>query len=617
MVTELKEPYIDYPVTKPEGFQPFHESTIAPICYEIPLGSKVLDIGCNDGAFMELIRDKRECTVSGVDPAEGPVKVAQDKGLYVQVARGEHLPFPDASFDVVTLIETLSHLNDISLTLKEIKRVLKPGGFLLGSLPHKNMESYIWSDQRLHKRYFDESQLRDILEQQFPTLYLRVLTGAQFALVWAQSVMGKKPCEFLFKAGDADLSNWESEYKVDSQMRVWFGYTQLAGTTYYRMIGFAEKMDQMGLAEVAYERGTWVNMEEAARRWQQALSVRIICGSHCKEGFHYGNRIVMAQMEQLLRVADVSVWQIVGNRGVLAFLRCAKDLMKGPWYLASGKKKFIVTEIDDYILDIPGYNIASNPYQANSEMEWVAIEQIKLSDALICSTQFLLDKLKMLYPEMPIYLVPNSIDFKVWDNVKPHVDFPKKAKGKIRIGYTGCSNHRQDLEMLKEPLTAILKEFPEVQFLMTPQPEANREDLFLGWPDVPNIGVVTQWVTIDKYPDYLAGWDLDIGIAPLLDNNFNRAKSNLRWLEYSALKIPTIASKVYPFKNSIRDGEDGLICNSSQQWYDALKQLITDQSRRLELGQRAYARVKSDFNMDETAKHYAKILEAIRCNVQT
>jgi glycosyltransferase involved in cell wall biosynthesis len=91
----------------------------------------------------------------------------------------------------------------------------------------------------------------------------------------------------------------------------------------------------------------------------------------------------------------------------------------------------------------------------------------------------------------------------------------------------------------------------------------------------------------------------------------------LRWLEYSALKLPTVASKVYPFKNSIRDGEDGLICNSSQQWYDALKSLITDQSRRQTLGKQAYARVRKDFNMDETAKAYAAILEEIRCNDPT
>lgn len=617
MVAELAEKYTDYPSTKPEGFQPFHESTVAPILYEIEANAKILDIGCNDGAFMDLAQQKRGCIAYGIDPSVKLVEACQKKGLQAQVGCAEDLPFADASFDVVTILETLSHLKDLPKALKEIRRVLKPGGFLLGSLPHKNMESYIWADNRLHTRYFDEAQLRDVLEVEFQEVHLRILKGAQFALVWAQSVMGGQPAEMLFKAGGPETPAWEAEYKTDGKLRVWFGYTQLPGTIYYRMTGFAEKMDKAGLAEVAYERGKWEFMQEACQRWQHALTAKIFCGKHCEKGYHFGNRIVMNQMEQLLRVADVSVWQIVANRGVLSFLRCAKDLMNGPWYLASGKRRKIVTEIDDYLLDIPGYNIASNPYQANSESEWVATEQIKLSDALICSTQFLADKLMQAFPNKATFVVPNSIDFDVWDNVKPHVDFDKKKEGQLRIGYTGCSNHRGDLELVKEPLSAILKEFPHVQFIMTPQPEANRDDLFMGWPDVPNIGIVSKWVLIDEYPHFLAGWDLDIGIAPLLDNNFNRAKSNLRWLEYSALKVPTVASRVYPFKNSIKNQEDGFVCNSSQEWYDALKALIVDESRRRAVGQQAYARVKQDFNMDNTAKHYAEILEAIRCNVQT
>lgn len=608
----VAESYKTYPATKPEGFYPFHESTIGPIAYEIPLGSKVLDVGCNDGTFMELLRDKRDCHVAGIDPAEGPVAKAQEKGLYAQVGTCESIPFPDASFDVVTLIETLSHLEDVEKSLSEIKRVLKPGGILLGALPHKTLEAYLWNDKRLHRRNMDEVELRDHLEKIFPLVHLRILNGAQFALEYAHSIIADKPSEMLFKAGSTETPGWEAEYKTDEKLRVWLAYTQYAGTIYYRMTGFADKMDKLGLAEVAYERDTWPNMEKKAGRWQAALAVKQLCGDHCKDGFHYGNRIVINQLEQILRVADVSIWQIVNHRGVLAFLRCAKDLMNKQWYQATGKRKKIITEIDDYLFDIPGYNIAAAPYQANSEFEWVADEQLKLSDALICSTQFLADKLKMLYPDKPTYIVPNSLDFDLWDNVVPKADFQKKEPGQIRIGYSGCSNHRGDLEAIREPMSAILKEFPHVQFIMTPQPENKDGDLFMGWPDVPNIGIITQWATIDQYHHFLAGWDLDIGIAPLLDSNFNRAKSNLRWLEYSALKLPTVASKVYPFKNSIRNGEDGLICNSSQEWYDALKSLITDESRRKTLGQQAYARVKSDFNMDETAKYYAQILEAIR-----
>src|SRR6266850_2977649 len=66
---ELLEEYRQYPQTIEGGLEqnPYNESRIKPIFYEIPMGSKVLDIGCNNGEFMKLLKEKRECKVFGVD----------------------------------------------------------------------------------------------------------------------------------------------------------------------------------------------------------------------------------------------------------------------------------------------------------------------------------------------------------------------------------------------------------------------------------------------------------------------------------------------------------------------------------------------------------------------
>jgi len=595
---EWQAEYKNYPSVTPDGFASFHEARVAPIAYEIPYGSKVLDVGANDGEFMKLLKEKRDCEVYGIDPSEVAIAKAKEKGIEVILGDAEHLPFEDNTFDYVTLNEVLIHLVDPVAVLKEIRRVLKPEGSLLGSAPHSNLEKFIWDDNRKHHRYLDEPGLRDLLEPIFPFCFVRTLNAAQFAVSMAQSFLADKPAELLFKCGAADIDDWEKTGLSDTKPRVWFGYTQLGGTVYYRMLGFAEKMDKLGLIQAAYERAPWGQIDEKSMHWQSNIQ----------------NKIILNQLDQLLRVAHLSVWQIVNNRNVIAFLRCAKDLANNQWFHATGERKAFITEIDDNIFDVPSYNIASHPYHPNSEMEWVANEQIKLSDALICSTQFLVDKIRAMYPDKPVYLVPNSLDFDIWDNVNPGTDLPKKEPGEIRIGYTGCSNHRGDLDMIKDAICAILKEFPHVKFILTPQPEPG--GLFMGWEGVPNIGVVTKWVPIDEYPNFVAGWDLDIGVAPLRDNDFNRAKSNLRFLEYSALKVPTVASRVYPFKNSIRHGVDGIICNNSQEWYEALKSLIVDSGRRTQLGKQAYERVRKDFNMETTAKHYAEILRTIKCNVQ-
>lgn len=599
-MVELKEKdkfvaeYENYPDVTPDGFAGFHESRIAPIAYEIPLKSRVLDVGCNSGEFMKLLQDKRECKVVGVDVSQVALEKATEKGLSVLNCDATKLPFEDESFDVVTCMEVLVHLHNPVAVLGEIRRVLKKGGLLLGSVPHRNLERFVWDDKRMHNRYYDEPSLRDDLERDFPFVFLRTLNGAQFSLGFAQSFLAQEPVEMLFKAGGTDTQDWEAQLKDDALLRVWFGPTQLGGTVYYRMLGFAEKMDKLGHIQAAYERAPWEQIDEKCRHWQAQIR----------------NKIILNQFENILRVAHLSVWQITPSRDVLAFLRCAKDLANQRWYKGTGEKKCFVTEIDDNLFDIPTYNVASGPYQPNSESEWVALKQIELSDALICSTQFLADKMKALFPDKPVHLVPNSLDFDLWDHLTPDSDIEKKEPGKIRIGYTGCSNHRDDLELIREPMCAILKEFPDVQFLFTPQPDPG--GVFVGWAGVTNMGCVSKWVTIDKYPNFVAGWDLDIGIAPLKDHDFNRAKSNLRWLEYSALKVPTVASRVYPFKNSIRHGEDGLIANSKQEWYEALKGLIVDAGRRTAMGRQSYKRVKQDFNMETTAIKYAEILKNIQ-----
>ncbi len=113
-----------------------------------------------------------------------------------------------------------------------------------------------------------------------------------------------------------------------------------------------------------------------------------------------------------------------------------------------------------------------------------------------------------------------------------------------------------------------------------------------------------KWVSIDKYPQLTKDMNLDIGIAPLRDNPFNRGKSNLRWLEYSALKIPTVASRVEPFK-CIEQGKTGFLATELEEWEQLLEMLIVSSEIRKETGEGAYIKVKKDFNAEKWGVRYA------------
>lgn len=585
---QVREIYRTYPDTAPNGFQGFHASRVDPIYWDISDGVTLLDIGCNSGEFLKrLVTGKKNIRAKGIDISENAVKIAQSKGLDVVLGDSEALPFEDGTFDYVVLMEVLVHVHDPRKMLSEIRRVLKADGTLIGSCPHKNLEMNIWDDARLHHAYYTTDELYDLLKEYFPNVHFKVLKGGQFSMGMANTYLRDKEAEILFKCGSDSMRDWDWQLQETDALRVWMGPTLNPGVTYFRMTGFADKMNAMDRTDVLYH-GFKFDNEEGPSEWQNAVIRN-------KDG-KPSNKLMLNQMDGMLKIADLSVWGITAYWDVLAFLHCLKDVYKKP----------VLTEMDDWIFDLPSHNIASNPYRPNSDKERIAYQQLKLSDAIICSTRFIKENLELLFPGKPVYVIPNAVDFSVWDTMKPN-PIVKKEPGRIRIGYTGCLNHGGDLQLVNKPILKLLNEFPNVEFIAVGAMRSGQ-----GVITHDRSYLINHWVAIDNWPAACKGWQIDIGIAPLMDINFNRAKSNLRWLEYSAMKLPTVASHVRPFAESIRPGKDGFLCRSQQSWYNALKELIVNEEKRRAVGETAYERVKTDFNLDVIAKRYKSVLEVIK-----
>lgn len=98
-----------------------------------PAGRRILDVGCGDGMLaLELAR--RGAEVVGVDASERMIVAARERAkgqhcdVSFEVARAEALPFAAASFDVVVAVTVLCFVEDATVALKEMTRILKPGG---------------------------------------------------------------------------------------------------------------------------------------------------------------------------------------------------------------------------------------------------------------------------------------------------------------------------------------------------------------------------------------------------------------------------------------------------------------------------------------------------------
>jgi ubiquinone/menaquinone biosynthesis C-methylase UbiE len=103
----------------------------------VPNGADCLDVGCGDGGTSGIWLTEHGARYVGVDVSSKAIDLARDRGLDARLIEdAADLPFSTASFDVVTCIEVFEHLFDPVSAAKEIRRVVKPGGILLASVPN-------------------------------------------------------------------------------------------------------------------------------------------------------------------------------------------------------------------------------------------------------------------------------------------------------------------------------------------------------------------------------------------------------------------------------------------------------------------------------------------------
>ena len=105
------------------------KATMQAIAALVPEGSRVLDLGCGDGALLDHLQRERGCTGYGVELADANVLACMRRGVnVVQLNLDEGLAlFEDASFDVVLQIDTLPHLRNAEILLRETARVGRAG----------------------------------------------------------------------------------------------------------------------------------------------------------------------------------------------------------------------------------------------------------------------------------------------------------------------------------------------------------------------------------------------------------------------------------------------------------------------------------------------------------
>lgn len=208
-----------------------------------------------------------------------------------------------------------------------------------------------------------------------------------------------------------------------------------------------------------------------------------------------------------------------------------------------------------------------------------------------------------------VFIVPNANDISEWN-------YEFINRDEIVIGYCGGLSHQEDLSLILPSIKKVMEKYPKVGFQVMGQMDLNKaRQIFSKWEQSirKRIVLLNATATQPEYPKHLAEQGWSIGIAPLIPSPFNESKSHIKWMEYSMYKIPTIASKVYPYCKdilgipTIEDKETGLLAEDGE-WIEKLSLLIEDEKLRKRLGDNAYEAIRKNWQYKDQKQHILDIV---------
>lgn len=123
-------------------------------------GAKVLDAGCGVGNLLGYLKEARNADVYGVDISSRGIGTASKKGIQGAVGCLPDLPLADNCMDVVIATEVLEHLSAPRKAVREMVRILRPGGLLILSVPDDNLHP---EEEIEHMHSFDKETMRRLV----------------------------------------------------------------------------------------------------------------------------------------------------------------------------------------------------------------------------------------------------------------------------------------------------------------------------------------------------------------------------------------------------------------------------------------------------------------------
>lgn len=248
-----------------------------------------------------------------------------------------------------------------------------------------------------------------------------------------------------------------------------------------------------------------------------------------------------------------------------------------------------VMDLDDNIFEVDNMNPAFLKYAPNSE--GLRNATIIISDAqhMVVSTKHLQNVVSRYRQNKPI-IFENYISDEIYKYDESKIE---KHDG-IYIGYQGSATHYTDFMKtgILYALRRLLKENPKLKFYIIGM-AFDEMKRFL-----PEDRIILGEGQRDhrKWRKTWQEMPVDIGIAPLVNTSFNKAKSSIKYYEYALRKIPAVYSWVDPYLNVVKENETGYLAQTELEWYEKIKYLL-DEDNRKRIAENAYNDVLKNYTI--------------------
>ena len=180
------------------------------------------------------------------------------------------------------------------------------------------------------------------------------------------------------------------------------------------------------------------------------------------------------------------------------------------------------------------------------------------------------------------------------DTEKSHTILANHDVQRVTIGWTGSFSTLKYLDILEPVLNRLQKKYDfDIKVICNQQPVLNLKNIkYVNWSPENEVAELST---------------CQIGLMPLTNDEWSEGKCGFKLIQYLSLEIPAVSSAVGVNKKIIDHRVNGFLCDSEEQWYEAIEKLILDQGLRKSMGREGRKKIIQQYSLLSNGQNFLSL----------